>query len=101
MSSNETNHAGKVFVSPNKISKKYHRISPILKMEEQERVEYIIITTGRYLYSIHQEERNLGQEGRKRGRKPAMTECSHQKRKKTCKDRQATSKPITQTVKSF
>ncbi len=88
MPSNETNKSGKVFVPPSKISKKYHRTSLTLRRwAEQGKLDHIITPTGRYLYSIHQVEQILGQEGNEERKKYATPDCLQPNRKKTCRGR--------------
>jgi uncharacterized lipoprotein YddW (UPF0748 family) len=49
MPSNETKHTGKIFVAPNKISKKYNQRSlTFRRWAEQGKVDYIITSTGIY-----------------------------------------------------
>lgn len=71
----------KLFVSPNKISKKYNRAPVTLRRwAEQGKIESIVTPTGRYLYNINQIDQILGQE-----------ECP-QKRKRICYARVSSTK---------
>jgi len=79
---NETTNTGKVFVPPNKISKKYNRTCLTLRRwAEQGRVDHIITHTGRYLYNIYQVEQMLGQEGEEERKKICYARVSSAKQK--------------------